>query len=106
MLPNQGNNDIPAPANDAVIFDVGTTDFEDKVMRVSLETPVLVDFWAPWCGPCKQLGPVLEAAVQKAGGKVRLAKADSVCFFRRPAGQCFRWIKIAKRDRGFDRADD
>lgn len=66
----------PPPANDAVVFDVGTQDFENRVMRASLEMPVLVDFWAPWCGPCKQLGPVIEEAVRAAGGKVKLAKVN------------------------------
>lgn len=64
----------PAPAD--MIFDVTTMDFEDKVMRASITTPILVDFWAPWCGPCKQLMPVLEAEIRAAGGKVRLAKVN------------------------------
>lgn len=74
-----GNKNKPAndgAATDANIFDVTTMEFEDKVMRASVATPILVDFWAPWCGPCKQLMPVLEAEVKAAGGKVRLAKIN------------------------------
>ena len=76
-----GNKNKPGPAQDAggagaEIFDVTTMEFEDKVMRASVETPILVDFWAPWCGPCKQLMPVLEAEIKAAGGKVKLAKVN------------------------------
>lgn len=59
-----------------VVFDVTTADFRESVMKRSLEVPVLVDFWAPWCGPCKQLGPTIEKVVKGAKGKVALAKMN------------------------------
>ncbi len=50
--------------------------FMADVVEPSKEVPVIVDFWAPWCGPCRQLGPVIENAVRQAGGKVRLVKIN------------------------------
>jgi putative thioredoxin len=61
----------------AFISDVDTADFQRDVVERSHEVPVLVDFWAEWCGPCKVLSPTIERIVTEAGGRVRLAKIDS-----------------------------
>jgi putative thioredoxin len=65
------------PANPAdLIRDTTEASFMADVIEASNEAPVIVDFWAPWCGPCKTLGPALEQAVTAARGKVRMVKVD------------------------------
>jgi putative thioredoxin len=67
---NQGGTDAD------LIKNTTTKDFMRDVVEASREVPVLVDFWAPWCGPCKQLTPILEKAVRAAKGAVRLVKLN------------------------------
>ncbi len=68
-------NGAGAPAGD-LIKDSNTQNFMKDVIEPSRKQPVIVDFWAPWCGPCKQLGPALEKVVKQANGKVRMVKIN------------------------------
>jgi putative thioredoxin len=64
------------PTAAAVVKDVTTATFMTEVVDASFDQPIIVDFWAPWCGPCKQLGPILEKAVKAANGAVRMVKLN------------------------------
>ena len=67
---NQSNSE------EILIKDVNEDTFMDDVIEASKSSPIVVDFWAPWCGPCKTLGPALEAEVKATNGKIKMVKID------------------------------
>ncbi|MFF0921235.1 thioredoxin [Rhizobium leguminosarum] len=73
---NFGAAPEPAAAAGSYIMETTTANFAKDVIEESRKQPVLVDFWAPWCGPCKQLTPVLEKVINEAKGRVRLVKMN------------------------------
>jgi putative thioredoxin len=76
MEPLLGLGQAPAGGAAPPVKDIGQKEFMAEVIDASKTVPVIVDFWAPWCGPCKTLGPMLEKAVAATKGKVKMVKVD------------------------------
>ncbi len=77
MLPCPRLKFFCCPYFSRIMIDVTIANFEEEVIAASKTIPVLIDFWAPWCGPCKSLGPILEKVEVAYGGRFKLVKIDS-----------------------------
>ena len=71
-----GNSDSNIENNSSVIKDVNTDSFMSDVIEESKTTPVIVDFWAPWCGPCRMVGPIIDEISDDYAGKAIVGKVD------------------------------
>ena len=71
-----GGTPAPAAVAGGLVKDTTTAGFAKDVIEESRSQPVLVDFWAPWCGPCKQLTPIIEKVINEAAGRVKLVKMN------------------------------